>query len=460
MARSAEDHQQELPEGFESEAERFLLDAERSIMLGSWEPPSVAEASRATSRITFAEYATDYVENHHKNNGDPIEASTREKYEQYLRDYLIPALGNKPMVSITPKDIQAWADSMKVGPNGERQSIKRKVWELLCPIFRHACETPLDEAGTTLLKRSPVLITIEKPRTKVEYVDVSMEELQTLHDAMKPRLAPLVYLMGMTGLRPEEVYGLQRRNVELKKDLSGGWIHVVNAAKPHPEIDPETGERHRPIKVGKTKTTLSVRDIEIPAPIAEDLAKHLDTFVEDRPDAFLFTGERNGKIINPQTVRNSWYKARLSVPRLEEKQVRLYNLRHRAASHMKAYTNSDKTVMRIMGHTQLSTDLHYQHALDSENQKILQGMEADFQAAQQKSARTDQDPSTQSLTGPQSSAELQDLAKDLENMPLNVRVNVLTALDADRRSTVLSLFSQDTQVETMRELFCKAELHD
>lgn len=155
---------------------------------------------------------------------------------------------------------------MKVGPNGERQSIKRKVCELLCPIFRHACETPLDEAGTTLLKRSPVLITIEKPRTKVEYVDVSMEELQTLHDAMKPRLAPLVYLMGMTGLRPEEVYGLQRRNVELKKDLSGGWIHVVNAAKPHPEIDPETGERHRPIKVGKTKTPLSVRDIEIPAP--------------------------------------------------------------------------------------------------------------------------------------------------------------------------------------------------
>lgn len=127
---------------------------------------------------------------------------------------------------------------------------------------------------------------------------------------------------------------------------------------------------------------------------------------------------------------------------------------------MKSYTNSDKTVMRIMGHTQLSTDLHYQHALDSENQKILQGMEADFQAAQQKSARTDQDPSTQSLTGPQSSAELQDLAKDLENMPLNVRVNVLTALDADRRSTVLSLFSQDTQVETMRELFSKAELHD
>lgn len=448
------------PEGFESEAERFLLDAERLIRLGQWEPPSVTEKANLASRVTFAEYVTDYVANHHKSNGEPIEETTREKYEQYLRDYLIPVLGSKPMVAITPKDIQAWADSMKVGPSGERQSIKRKVWELLCAIFRHACETPLDEAGTTLLKRSPVLITIEKPHPKVQYVDVSMEELQTLHDAMKPRLAPLIYLMGVTGLRPEEVYGLQRRNVELKSDLSCGWLHITNAAKPHPETDPETGERHRPIRVGKTKTRLSVRDIEIPAPIAEDLDRHLKAFVPDDPEAFLFTGERNGKIINPQTVRNSWYKARVSVPRLEEKKVRLYNLRHRAASHMATYTNSDKTVMRIMGHTQLNTDLHYQHALEGESQKILQGMEADFHAARQQEIESKQNPSAQSPTDQQSPDELRNLAKDLEGMSLSVRVNVLTALDADKRSAVLSLFSPDAQVETMRELFRKAESHD
>lgn len=64
------------PEGFESEAERWLIDAERAIQLQAWEPPQVSANTNAASRVTFAEYAADYVESRRKRNGDPLERTT------------------------------------------------------------------------------------------------------------------------------------------------------------------------------------------------------------------------------------------------------------------------------------------------------------------------------------------------------------------------------------------------
>lgn len=448
------------PEGFESEAERWLIDAERAIQLQAWEPPQVSANTSAASRVTFAEYAADYVENRRKRNGDPLERTTKEKYAQYLRDYLIPALGDKMMGSITSKDVQAWADTMVVGPNGEGAVIKRKVWELLSAIFKHACTTPLDDTGMTMLKSSPVLITVDKPTSEIAYGDVTMEELKTLYEAMTPRLAALVYLIGMTGIRPGEAYALQRRDVELAGDLSSGRLHITKAAKPVREIDPETGEAHRRIIVGRTKTRLSVRHFDIPASLAKVLNRHMNTFVPDEPEAYLFTGERTGTIIDDQSVRNAWYRARKSVPHLDEKKIRLYDLRHRAASVMKTFTSSDKTVMSIMGHSQLATDLHYQHALSSEREKIVDGMERDFISAQQHSA-TIEKSTTDSTAGPSalpaqqasdSSDELHTLAKTLESMAPNVRLTVLKNLDTGKRTRVLALFSAEVQAETMTKL--------
>lgn len=149
--------------------------------------------------------------------------------------------------------------------------------------------------------------------------------------------------------------------MRLKDDLSEGVLDIVRAAKEYSPKDPETGKRHKKVLVNETKSTGSVRHPPIPGFICKALDLHLRTFVPDNPTAFLFTGPRTCEVVNAQTVRNAWYRARKSVPRLEEKKVSLYNLRHRAISHMKAYTNSDKTVMEFAGHERLDTDRHYQH---------------------------------------------------------------------------------------------------
>ena len=287
--------------------------------------------------------------------GSVLVRTTREKYLQYLDDYLLPILGDRPMGSIGPRDIDRWADSMKVVKAGEGASVKHKAYVLLREIFRDACERELDSGGTTLLKSDPVHIRVYKPTTRFQYVDISMEELNTLYHAMPQRFAVVVYLSGVMGLRPGKVYGLQRRDVRIKDDLSGGVLDIVRTAKEYSPKDPETGKRHKKVLVNETKSAGSVRHPPIPGFICMALDLHLRTFVPDDPTAFLFTGPRTCEVVNAQTVRNAWYRARKSVPRLEEKKASLYNLRHRAISHMKAYTNSDKTVMEFVGHERLDT---------------------------------------------------------------------------------------------------------
>ena len=212
-------------------AEAWLAEQERLIKLGSWEPPRIEKTKELSSTITFREYALDFVQNRRKPNGQRIAPTTCEKYLQYLDDYLLPVLGDKPMGSIGPRDIEKWADSMRVGKAGEGASVKHKAYVLLREIFRDACERELDQDGTTLLKSNPVHIRMYKPTARFRYVDISMEELNALYHAMPQRFAVVVYLSGVMGLRPGEVYGLQRRDVRLKDDLSEGVLDIVRAAK-------------------------------------------------------------------------------------------------------------------------------------------------------------------------------------------------------------------------------------
>lgn len=439
--------------GYVSMAEAWLAEEERRIRLGTWEPPAVTENKAKSASITFSEYALNYVNTRRKPNGERIAETTRQKYLQYLNDYLLPVLGSKHMGSITPKDIERWFDSMKVGKAGEGSSVKFKTLVLLRAIFKNACEQELDANGTTLLTVNPVRINMAKPSSDIAYADITMSELKTLYDAMPPRLAVLIYLCGVMGLRPGEAYAIQRRDVVLRDDLTEGVLHITKAAKPIREIDPETGRGHRRIIIGSTKTTGSVRHPPIPGFVCRALDLHMRRFVPDSPSAYLFTGQRTRGIISDQTVRNAWYKARKSVPHLDEKKVRFYDLRHRSISYMKSYTYSDKTVMEFAGHERLDTDRHYQHALEPERRKILDGMESEARMADMDGDRSN--PPEQEEPCPDSN--LSNIARLLEKTSVDARIELLRVMDCKEREEVMPLLSPQIREETMSRLLSAPE---
>ena len=288
-------------------------------------------------------------------------------------------------------------------------------------------------------------IRVEKPLADI--ADVSHEELDMLYAAMPERHALVIYLVGVLCLRPEEVYGLQRGDIDINPDRQGGMVRVRRAAISIKK-DGRTVRGY-----GKTKTPGSVRDVAIPKYLVPCFEQHLEKFVGPLPESPMFTGSVTHDIVNPQSVRNAWYRARKTIPRLEEKKVRLYDLRHRALTEVASYTNSLKAVMEMGGHTQVSTAMHYQHVTEKERRKILAGIEADANAARMKRAAATNDGDGMN-TPPYD--EIESLSRNLEQMDPKVRANVLRSMEEGRRSLILSHFSEEAQIETMAKLLSES----
>lgn len=439
------------PLGFELEAECWLNRAEAAIIRETWEPPKVKENEKRADRITFAEYATDYVEHRVRRNGDPIRETTKEKYRQYLRDHLLPVLGAKPMGGIMPEDVERWAASMEVGKAGEGAVVRRRVFELLRGIFNQACSRPLDASGQTLLKFNPVQIVIDRPDSKREYVDISLEELAAIHDAMPPRLALVIYLCGQIGLRPGEALALERQDFMLEADGHGGVVHVTKTVS---EVD---RDGHKVFVVTPPKTKGSVDDLPVPPWMVPVIQRHLDAFVDEDGSSKVFTGERTRDYVKQQTLRNAFYRARRAVPRIDALEPPLYNLRHRALTMDSAYTQNPRALMALGRHTQLSTAMRYQHVRKPEIEKVVAGWQAEAEEAGLAGKPTER-PSkrvqaSKSPSGGRTSKEdLTQLVEMLEAMNPSVRIAVLRKLDADKRRQVLLSCSPEMQAELMSQM--------
>ena len=441
----------------EGEAYKWLEDAHNALKAGVWVPPDLKKAKTEADTTTFREYADYYLEHHRKRNGDPIGPQTKDKYRQYLRDYLLPLFADKPMTAFTERDIQEWADSMPVGKAGEGQSIKHHVWELIHAMFLEACTKPWQGTGAPLLDRSPVVITVDRPDKDIANGSATPEEIRAIADHMPARMSLVVYLCGVMALRPGEAYALQRNDIALNGD--GGVVHVTKSAKP------VTRDGHKVMVVGSTKTRGSVRDFAIPPFMAPIIRAHLDRFVDDRPDAWLFTGERTRGLVNPQSVRNAFYRARKHAPRLEACGFRLYDLRHTALTSIGHKTNSVVEVMRAGGHTQVKTAMHYQHSTEEGRREIAEKIQDEWDPAHTPASAardsghgtTGRGPDTDTGAGDGTTIDPVALADMLTGMDAGMRAAMLDGVDAGTVSRVLAAMPPGPRLETITALHRKEE---
>lgn len=431
------------PAGFEAEARRWLNEAEAAIIRGTWEPPARAEAKDAAAAVTFGEYATAYVDSHRKRNGEPIAPTTKDKYRQYLRDYLLPVLGNIPMAAINESDIQRWADSMPVGKAGEGLSIKNHVYQLLHGIFTEACTKPWGDSGAPLLNRDPIAIHVDKPSREVANGSATIDDIRALADNMPRRHALIIYMLGVLGMRPGEAEALQRKDITMDGD-GHAVIHITKSAK-----RVTNGDGRATLTIGSTKTRGSVRDLDVPPSLVPLIRAHLDTYVDAAPCSMLFTGERTRGIVNQQTIRNEFYRARAHVPRLEACKFRLYDLRHSALTRIGHMTNSMAEVMSIGGHTQTKTAMRYQHSLAGERRRIVDVIDAELSA--QDATRP---PDTERQTTVQDGATVDPvaLAGVLAAMPAGMRATIISGYGDDLQTRILLAMPKGTRMDTIKAM--------
>jgi integrase len=327
------------------DAQRWLDEVTAAVVTGQYVDPRAG-------RVTFREYAEQW------RTAQVHRPSSQAHIETMLRRHAYPALGERPLSSILPSEVQAWGKGLASGDGGHRALAPATVGvvhSIVSSVFKAAVRDRRIMANPCDGTRLP----------KVERVKVSpptTEQVERLRDAFPmPELRTVVTFTAGTGLRQGEVFGLTvdrlnmlRREVTVDRQL----VQVPG----------------QPPRLGPPKTRASVRTVPLPQVVVDALAAHLAEFPPG-PEGLVFTLE--GRPVTRQAFGRLWRPAARSAGLPEG--TGLHLLRHFYASLLIRYGESVKTVQARLGHATAAETLDtYSHLWPDSDDRTRDAVDTQF----------------------------------------------------------------------------------
>jgi integrase len=278
----------------------------------------------------FGEYALTWLNVFSRPN---VERVTSVSYEQQLKNYILPVLGEMNLEDITPADVQKIFNNM-----GKRmkQESKNKVKIVLNQIFKMAmnddiiAKNPL-EAPSIRIKGEKSTPTVPYSVNEMRYMAEHLIDIQSGMD--RAWLAISISLP----LRPEEVLGLTWADV----DEVNGVFHIRNTVT-HPA-------RNEPEFKTYTKTAASIRDLAV----SEELLSCLP--VRGKPYEFVIGGKTPLTYMQVRRMRE-----RIQRDIQFDGSITPRRFRTTVATDISAQTHDLKLVQKMLGHSSPQMTLkHY-----------------------------------------------------------------------------------------------------
>jgi integrase len=285
---------------------------------------------RAT--VTLAEFVDEYLEMH---QAAPVTIAKL----RWLLNKATVELGEKRLADLTPRDVYAWRMTVPEGHRHEatqalRQVLNRAVmWDLL---------------NYNPAKRG---VPNPAPRAREKRPFETWGQVEAVAARLGPVYGPMVIFAAATGLRPSELFGLDRRDVDRKL----GVVYVRRA--------------YANGRLKHTKTRLSTRAV----PLQAKALQALDRLpASDNP--ILFPNMRGGRIDFRIFGRKHWRPAQAKAG---IDPVRgLYDLRHTYATFALRAGVPVFAVSRFMGTSIAMIDRHYGHLANDSREHAVALLDA------------------------------------------------------------------------------------
>ena len=179
-----------------------------------------------------------------------LKQKTQYNYERYLRLNIIPFLGNYPMNAVKVDTIQQFFNWMATaGERGRKKNLNKssieRVRGLTSRIFRIAVE--MGYISESPFKSTLLRIRAEEGGHHKALGDEEISRIKKLIPSMEDEDERLyMTLLVFTGLRPEEVYGLQWQDLQLEQNYGQVRRVVVHPNKSKALVDtPKTASSSR-----------------------------------------------------------------------------------------------------------------------------------------------------------------------------------------------------------------------
>lgn len=311
---------------------------------------------------------------------------TLSTYRSQMRVHVIARLGAWRLHDLCPEHFEEHYRWMQVA--GHSTHVIRAVHRVL--------RSALNEAvRRRRLTTNPLLVARPPRAAEVEVEPPSVGECQRVLAAALNTAHPARWSIALSlGLRQGEALGLLLKDL----DLDGGQLRVRRSVQRHTWLHgcPTNGDRPscgqvRAADCGQRysgglvlvdlKTTSSTRTIALPQPVIDELRAQRAAVNRQRlacgPDwdgthDLVFPAPMGG-MIDPARDNANWHRL-LAAAGVRD--VRLHDARHTAATLLLLQNVDIRTVMSIMGWTEMATAQRYLHAVDDLRRRAARQMGA------------------------------------------------------------------------------------
>ena len=306
-------------------------EAEMRKMIDELENGGIIKASALKLKDWLSQYVDVYL--------DDIQQSTRDGYEETIRNRINPFLGDIPIKALNATTIQTWVNKMK-----KKYSAKTIInaYNILYPA--------LDKAVVLKMIPSNPCIGCNKPKNiRYEAEVYTSDELNLALSAAEGTSMYIPLLLELsTGLRRGEALALTWDDVNFET----GEIRIDKSVYAY------DGKR----MVKSPKTASGIRSIIVGEKTLVEFKKAHETYLKTKArmgnlftDSNLVVCQENGKPYHPDSMTSKWGRF---TQKNNLRHIRFHDLRHTNATIMIAAGVDVKTVKDRLGHSDVSTTLN------------------------------------------------------------------------------------------------------
>jgi integrase len=269
----------------------------------------------------------------------------------YLNSLVLPHLGDKPVGSVQPSDLEVWVAALVAA--GKAPATVQKAWQIASGVFRLAVRDRLIALSPA---RDVQLPKIERS----EPIPLTLEEVTRLADAIDPRYRTLVLVGAFGGLRIGELAGLQVGDFDPLRSL----IRIRRTAS----------DVQGRVIIGPPKTAKSIRTVVLPRSITDQVVEHITRLEHTGLEAWLFPAPEGGPIRRTAWVRRTW-KPAFAAAGLDQ-DLGTHTLRRSQVALLIAQGEHPKVIADRLGHTSVRTVLDvYGHLYEGADEGAAQRLD-------------------------------------------------------------------------------------
>ena len=290
-----------------------------------------------------------YLDYWYKESADQrVRYSTGKRYRQIIDQHLTPSLGRIYLDKLGPEQVQALLNAK--AKEGQSPRSIQQIRAVLRAALTRAMKWGLVARNVAALVDGPRV-----PHKAGGYLDASQAR-QFLEAAQGDRLEALYSVALSLGLRQGEALGLRWQDI----DLDHGRLTVANA------LQRVNGR----LELVEVKTNRSRRTVTLPGSVLAGLKEHSERQRFEkraagegwREGGYVFT-TTIGTPLDDGNLRRAFWKL---LEKAELPKIRFYDLRHSCASLLLAQGVHPRTVMEILGHSNIAVTMNtYSHVFES-----------------------------------------------------------------------------------------------